>query len=334
MDRLPEEIERLMVSYLNTTKILLLRCTSHSFRKAAMYHVPHWGHMKGPLRYLMSSFPYITDLKLTRARKYTEDDFEHLGTIQTLLLETCSIECMNPSYFKHLHQLRSLNLRGHTSYFTDIMFDGLISLEKLWISDNHKITDRGLQKLVHLTHLSIHNTYNISNEGLSTMSKLISLNMYNMHHVTDDTFRYLPELRHLDMSMGSITIEGLLHLKKLESLTMLACTHVRTFKGIDALPLTKVYITYGLLQDEDMYYIRHVHRISLYCTSKIQGEGLQHLTRLKRLDLHMLKIKDEHVDVLCTFPHIQTINMYDCTSVTPPKKAHLLKRLPGILHTD
>jgi hypothetical protein len=335
MNRLPEEIERLVASYLTLPKILLIRCTSHSFRKAVMYHVPHEAFIKGPIRYLMASFPYLTDLKLTRSRKYNEDDFEHLGNIQTLVLDIKSADSMCPSYFKHLHHLKSLKLLGHTCLFNDTMFDGLVSLEKIWINKNTRITDGGIQKLVNLTHLYLHEGSKISTAGLSTMTNLVTLDMYNQYNVTDDVFRYLLELRNLMMTMGCITIEGLLHLKKLETLTTLGCTHLRTFKGLDTLPsLTKVSVTYGSIQDEDLYYLRHVHHLSLLCTDTILGTGLSYLTKVRRLNLHVLKIKDEHVNVLGTFSHIQRIHLYDCPGVSKDKRSQLLEQLPGKLCTD
>ena len=328
MNRLPADVERHLVSYMFTRAVCVLRCASRSFREASLYYEPSSRLIKGPLRYLIRSFPYVKHLHLP-CLHYTEEDFSYLKNVSSLALESYIV----PSYFKHTN-LRSLELRGCTHALTDEMFDWLVPLQRLKIDGNRKVTNAGLKKLVNLTDLCIHCVDNITDEGLSTMSKLTKLDIYKIN-ITDNVFQYLPELKELMMTFGDISIDGILQLKKLESLVTLSCAGITHFRGLDTLTsLSKVSLSYAFVNDEDLSYMKHVKYIALYCTNYVRGEGLQHLHNATSVSLHRLNIHDAHVDILCTLPQIKRLYLYECKGVSNAKKLEWLHKLPDTVHTD
>jgi hypothetical protein len=136
------------------------------------------------------------------------------------------------------------------------------------------------------------------------------------------------------MTFGKITNEGIRLLSKLESLTMLSCSSVTTFRGFQELTsLKKFSISYGNILDDDLFYLGHVEKVSLLRVMQLNGESLRHLVKVKQLSLHYLTFGESHMRAVCTLPHLPELNVYDCR--TPPgTKSYLMERLPGIFHTD
>jgi len=331
MNCLPAELERIVVGFMNTAKVIRMRIVNKSFREACKWHTPPANYIKGRIRYLKASFPYATELKLG-CRMYLDDDFLNLDHVHKLEFQIFT-KTIHSRYFRHLTELVYLDIR-HCDIiaFQDDTFRYLTKLTHFSIADNRNITDQGLSLLSNLKHLYIHNVERITDKGLSTMKSLTFLDMYNLRTVTDDVTEHLPELRTLKMTMGTLTMKGICKLKNLTHLDVTSSPFTTT-QGMETLPsLVRVSFTCCALQDEDLEYFGHVKKLFLY-GSRISGNGFRHLTSVNWLALHKMNLKLEYIDQLIHLPLIQNIAMYEC-SVPKETKLLLKEKMPTIFHSD
>jgi Leucine-rich repeat (LRR) protein len=332
---LPDEIERMIVEFLKTDQIIHVRLLSTSFRDATKWHTPSEWAIKGRLRYMKTCFPYATQLKLYHDRWYTEDDFSNLDHVHTLELRNKTCRGIQSHYFRHLKKLTSLNVRCcDITGFNDDTLELLTGLKQLYISNNHRITNKGMSKLVHLTHLYLQNSTFISDYGISTMTKLIDLDLYHVQGITDLSICCFQELQVLRVTFGKVSMKGIRHLKNLKQLSLCGCENFRTTEGMETMPnLTHVSLTYCPIHDEHLQYLTHLKMLSVF-GGGIQGNGLRWLTNVSSLSLHKLDLKNEYMNQLCSLPRIQHINIYDCPSIYKETKQQLRIHLPHIFHSE
>ena len=336
MNSLPVELLRLCHTFLDLFNMTRLRCTN---KVSCLCSRDYSASTKticvdGPLHLWHSSFPKLTHLNVRSQKKLTNDDFRNLSHITWLDLAFCDQDTISHHMFSYLPRLRYLDLKHSLRYMRDISFDNLIGLEELYISDNHLITDEGLQKLVNLKKLYLHNCSKITNQGLAKCTHLEDLDMYNMHHINDELCESLVNIKRLSLTFGWITTKGICHFKKLETLTMLSSCGLDTFKGFqDLVHLTYVNISLCSITDEDLKYISHVPKVALYGIAKINGYGFKYLTNVQYLDAIKMPLHEEPLQRIVDLRKLKRFNMYQCY-VSPEIKEILSNALPGVFHTE
>ena len=149
------------------------------------------------------TFPNAIYINIRERYNITGEDFKYLSKVKILNMPLCTQKTITDYSFQHLINVRELNLQGACGHwigghhFTDTLFDYLTNLEKLYIDNNHVITNDGINKLIKIKHLTIHNCSNISNDGLSNLISIKKLDIYNLYNLTDDAFKKLINLEEL-----------------------------------------------------------------------------------------------------------------------------------------
>lgn len=306
---LPDELCRYLMMYLDTKAVIHYRCVNSSFRSASRYHTPHWAYIRGPLRYLVASFSLRT-LHLSLPRKYTEEDISHLSNLESLKLRTHFQNAIQPSYFKYLSRLTSLDLSCGEGNLDDSSCVYLTRLTHLWL-DGNRVTDQGICQLKNLTYLSIHNTNGVSDKGLSALTQLTTLDMYNMYHVTNDLCSHLTNLEDLSMTFGNITHRGVCTLTRLKKLRLTGC-HFPSLEGLETLPLTDVSITYSNIHDDQFRHLPQISTLFLFGNDHFTGEGFKYLTNVQRITCYKIKLKERYRNSTDHLAKLTSYYEYDC----------------------
>jgi hypothetical protein len=327
---LTEEIISIIINYL-----LIKEASNYSIidkennRLIKQYYNSNMNKICCSLEKWNKTFPNAIYLNIRCRYNISGLDFKYLSNIKRLDMSLCTQTSITDYSFEYLTSLVDLNLQGACghwrggNHFTDKLFDFLTNLKKLYIDDNHVITNNGIKKLINIKDLTIRNCANISNEGLTNLTTLQKLNIYNLHRLTDNVFKNLTNIKELDMTFGNISDIGISHLINIEKLHFLSCDNIK-FNNFDK--LTKLHylsICGGSnILDDDIKSLSNIKTICLY-GCKINGLGIKYLINCTSLSIYESPIIDEHLDNLYKLYSLKKINIFRCNIISKNKKAEL-----------
>lgn len=210
-------------------------------------------------------------------------------------------------------------------------FKYLSMFRTLYIDENRAITNRGIQKLIKMKDLTVRNCSNIG-DGLCNLTSLIRLEIYNLHKLTDEGLKNLTNVEELHMTFGNITDIGISYLVNVKKMHLLSCDNI-TFKNVflpklELLSLCNIQIT-----DENFVSLSNLLNISIY-GCKINGNGLQYLTKCKIITIYQSPIIDDELDYLYTLKDLTQVNIYRCNLITRNKKKELKTVFGNKCNTD
>ena len=178
----------------------------------------------------------LTHLDLTGCSLITGDGVKILGQLTNLvhlyLGDCAALSTEGLQSLSSLSRLECLNLSGVQSVDNSVMhaLSALPRLTDLDVFMCPNVTDIGLwylAKKVYLKNLNLFSCDRITDEGLKAIAQQTALRKLNLGWcclITDYGIRLLSELEHLcelRMSYVPITFDGLVHLSRLSSLTLL-----------------------------------------------------------------------------------------------------------------
>jgi len=109
--------------------------------------------IKGPLKYWKETFTYSKYINISGRNDLNDHDFKYLDNVEYINMPLCKQKNLTDNVFYHLLNIKDLNLQGCCGHwisghhFTDKLFNHLSNLERLYIDDNHVITNTGIEKL-------------------------------------------------------------------------------------------------------------------------------------------------------------------------------------------
>jgi hypothetical protein len=334
METLPEELlvdtfQFLQLYYMAGVRRINRGC----YRASKEYSLPCHSLVRGSLQHWRKAFPKLTSLNMTYRTKMSTEEFLSVRDVVSLDMACCQ-QPLPADIFSTFSNLKVLDIqycsKSWTGNINDV-FPYLTGLTEFSVSDNHYMTDTGIRQLVNLRKLYIHNCDKITNEGLAPLTQLVDLDLYNMYNLTDELFQSLVNVTKLHMTFGNISTEGICHLKKLKWLYVLGCSRVSHCQGFQHLPLQTVHLSSCAIHDENMVYLSHVHTLSFYGVTYLQGTNFSKLTHAHTLSIFKLHIDKEIVDDVVKMPCLKKMYMYDCY-ISPDVKQELKLVLPNLHH--
>lgn len=326
-NKLNNDVIKLIINNLSMKDLIMLRITNKENVEIVKYYDNHdMTKIKRYLKYWKKSFPNMISADIGSIKKFGDNDFQYLDTVQILNMNLCDQKSITNNAFRYLLKIKDLNLQGCCGHwigghhFTDRIFDHLINLEKFYIDNNHVITDNGIKKLTKMKDLTIHNCSNITNNGLYNLTSLIKLDIYNLHEIDDELFKNLYNLQELKMTfIHNVTDKGILQLSNIQKLNILSCNGIR-FKDYDKLPkLYHIDLCHMNLMDNDLIFFRNIKSLSLF-SCKINGSGFQYLKSIENLSIYRSEtLVDEYFDYLLEFENIKFLNVFDCLTISNNK---------------
>lgn len=326
---LPFEILQFFINYLSIKDLVKLRITNKENQELVkLYDSYDPVRITGPLKYWKKSFPNLKYANISSRKDIKNIDFQYLDNIEKLDMRLCNQPVITNKVFYYLSNIKELNLQGCSkkNNFTDKIFDHIPNLEKLYIDENHLITDNGIKKILKIKDLSICNCSQITNNGLSGLTNLVKLYIYNLYRLTDEVFKNMNKLENLKIIFCNFTDQGILLLKNIKKLDFLNCKNI---KGTNFDQLTKLHsvdFMYCGIDDNDLIYLKNVYNISLYGCN-INGYGFNFLENVKSLTIYDSLIKDEYIDDLLKLENLDELYFYRCFSISYSKKLKLKKIL-------
>ena len=212
----------------------------------------------------------------------------------------------------NLQNLTNLNLQGYSCdyAFTDQMFNYLPKLRKLYIDNNHKITNAGLNLLEDLEDLHISNCSKITDKGIENLVKLTKLTLYNMS-LTDKVFIKLVKLKELYMTFQAISDVGICYLINLERLTIITCYLIQYINYDKLLHLKYINIVENKMTNIDYSYLSKIKHIEIYGCDLCELD-LKYFSNVQILSIIQCSIVDEQLDNVQQLKNLQKINIYRC----------------------
>ena len=264
---------------------------------------------------------------ISRQINIKDSDLIFLCNVEKLDMHLCSQNTITNEAFRHLLKLKDLDLQGccgpwqNEHHFTNKIFDYIGNIEKLYIDDNHIITDDGVIKLSKIKDLTIKNCSEITDKSISKLLTLRNLHIYNLHKLTNKAFLNL-NIINLDITFIDITDEGILHLKNLRYLNFISCSNIKCI-NFDKLTKLKILSISGRqITDECLKYLKYIEKLTIYGCN-INGSCINELTNVKILSIYETPINDMYIDNLCTLINIKSINIYRCPTISKSGKDKL-----------
>jgi hypothetical protein len=294
--------------------------------------------LKCNLREYNKTFPNAKYANIRNRHNISGDDFKYLSKVEILDMSLCIQSSINDRSFRYLSNIRDLNLQGACGHwighhFTDSIFDHFSNLERLYIDENHVITNEGIKKLISIKDLTIHNCMNIGDDGLLNLTTLEKLNIYNLNKLTDNAFVNLTNIVQLDMTFGNISDVGICHLTKIQILNFLSCEKIKCVNYNKLLELESISICDKHITDDDLISLSDIPNVSLYGCN-IDGNGLKYLTNCYNISIYKSDIIDKNLDHLLKLININQINIYRCKLISREKKSELKSVFGKKFNTD
>ena len=193
-------------------------------------------------------------------------------------------------------------------------------IDRLWLWDNSKVTDRDLQwlpKLKRLRSLSVGRT-----------------------GITDDAMKYVGAaraMRWLYLDKTSVTDRGILELRQLSDLETLSLCNLQVSKAslgqLSCQNLDTLYLYETSISDDDLEVMSRFPKLKLLGLkgTAVTDTGLKHLVglaNLKELELTGTKITDECVPTLTRLNGLEKLGLSD-TAISDAAVAALQQALPN-----
>ena len=270
------------------------------------------GYSKASKQHLeeLTSLEQLSHLNLERNHGLSDADFSHVAKYKNLrylsLRESSGFTDAVLSNCLLLQKLKILDLKGYGN-LTDNgleLISRMYSLEELDLFMCGKITSAGLSKLGQLESLEHLRTPNIDDTVLQIFSQLSKLRTLSISgELTDKGMSYLRYLGHLEslsIEAKDVGDEGLLSLRFLPKLKMLAFESCRE------------------ITDQGIAQLEHVPSLEslvLRYLPNVTGSGLKSLSTLRNLKkLHLFRcasLNDDAVRTIMGLPNLQSLYITD-----------------------